>query len=124
MIFVSNTDNVNCHGTLPEIADHERTFISFHCVQQKVKQTTNTIFDYKNVTEKELFKYFGEIDYQALVFSKNVSEQADAYSKILIEAQKLFVPTRQIVVRPKDQDWCNAYTRLLICCKKQKLSIF
>ena len=54
------------------------------------------------------------LDYQALVFSKPVSEQAEAYREILIRAQNLYVglyvPTRQIVVRPKDQDWCNAYT--------------
>ena len=124
LIFVSNTDNINCHGPLPEIADHEGIFISFHCVQQKVKPITKTIFDYKNANEKGLFKYLGFLDYQPLVFSKPVSEQAEAYSSILIEAQNQFLPTRQIWVRPKDQDWCNTYTRLLIRSKKRNYQFF
>ena len=76
------------------------------------------------MNEKGLFKYLGELDYQSLVFSKPVSEQAEAYSKILIEAQNQFVPTRQIVVRPKDQDWCNSYTRLLIRSKNRNYQFF
>ena len=40
LIFVFNVDKVQCHGTLPSIADHEGTFICFHSTQQKPKLQT------------------------------------------------------------------------------------
>lgn len=40
LIFVFNVDKIQCHGTLPSIADHEGTFICFHSTQQKPKLQT------------------------------------------------------------------------------------
>ena len=61
-----------------------------------------------------LIKYLNEINYTNLVFSKPVSQQAEAYSDILIRAREHFVPTKQITIRPCDQPWVNSYTRLLL----------
>ena len=124
LIFVFNVDKIQCHGTLPSIADHEGTFICFHSNQQKTSTQTKTAFDYKNIDETGLIKYLNEINYEITVFSKPVSQQAEAYSDILIRARELFVPTKQITIRPCDQPWVNSYTRLLLRKKNRNYHIF
>ena len=117
-------DKIQCHGTLPSIADHEGTFVCFHSSQQKTSTQTKIAFDYKNIDEIGLIKYLNEIDYETIVFSKPVSQQAEAYSDILIRARELFVPTKQITIRPCDQPWVNSYTRLLLRKKNRNYHIF
>ena len=55
LFFVSNVDRLQCHGTLPKIADHDGVFASFHCVQNNCKNLTKTI--YKNIDEVGLINY-------------------------------------------------------------------
>ena len=40
LLFVSNVDSIQSHGCLPNIADHEGIFVSFHNTQQKVPLQT------------------------------------------------------------------------------------
>ena len=124
LIFVFNVDKIQCHGTLPTIADHEGTFICFHSTQQKSSKQVKTVFDYKNIDEKGLIKFLNENDYETLVFSRPVSQQAEAYSDVLIRAREQFLPTKQITVRPCDQPWVNSYTRLLLRKKNQNYQLF
>ena len=124
LIFVFNVDRVQCHGTLPSIADHDGTFICFHSTQQKQKVQTRTVYDYKNIDEQALIKYLNEINYHDLVFSKPVFQQAEAYSNILIKAREQFVSTKQITIRPCDQPWVNSYTRLLLRKKNKNYQLF
>ena len=85
---------------------------------------TRTVYDYNNINENALIKYLNEINYDNLVFSKPVSQQAEAYSDILIAAREQFVPTKQITIRPCDQPWVNSYTRLLLRKKNKNYQIF
>jgi hypothetical protein len=124
LIFVFNVDKVQCHGTLPSIADHEGTFICFHSTQQKPKIQTRTVYDYKNIDEVGLIRYLNEINYNDLVFSKPVSQQAKAYSDVLIKAREKFVLTKQITIRPCDQPWVSSYTRLLLPKKNKNYQLF
>ena len=48
------------------------------------------------------------------VFSKPVTQQAEALTDILTSAFQKFVPTKTIVIRVSDQPWVNSYTRLLV----------
>ena len=123
-MFVSNVNSIQSHGCLPNVADHEGIFVSFHNTQQKVPLQTRTCFDYKNVDEKGLIKYLNEIDYGSLVFSLPVCDQAEAYTNILIQAREKFVTTKTILIRPCDQPWVNSYTRLLLRKKNRNYQIF
>ena len=124
LIFVFNEDKIQCHGTLPSIADHDGTFISFHSTQQKPSIQSRTVFDYKNIDEKGLIEYLNHINYESLVFSLPVSQQAEAYANILIGAREQFLPTKQITIRPCDQPWVNSYTRLLLRKKNRNYQLF
>ena len=61
LIFCRNVDNIQCHGTLPPIADHDGTFVAFHCVLDKSKPVTNQIFDYKSLDETALLQYIKKL---------------------------------------------------------------
>ena len=124
LIFVSNVDSLQCHGTLPRIADHDGVFASFHCIRNKPKTITKTIYDYKNVDETGLINYIKNYDFQTTVFSKAVTEQAEIFSTILSEAANKFIPLKKIVVKPSDQDWVNSYTRLLLRKKNRNYQFF
>ena len=45
LVFCQSINNLQCHGTLPPIADHEGTFVSFHCILDKTKPVTKNICD-------------------------------------------------------------------------------
>ena len=64
LIFCRNIDNIQCHGTLPPIADHDGTFVSFHCKLNKSKPLTKQIFDYKNMDETAILQYIKTYDYE------------------------------------------------------------
>ena len=87
---------MTAHGTLPRIADHDGIFVSFHCVQDKPKTQTKTIFDYTNINTEDLHKHINSIDFENLVFSKPISDQADCFTKILTDVFTQFVPTKTI----------------------------
>ena len=118
LIFVFNTDNIQNHGTLPRIADHEGTFVSFHCNKNKSKNVTKTIYDFKNVDELGLINFIKNYDFESAVFSKPVFDQAKIFTNILAEAVATFIPTKQVVLKSIDQPWTNSYTRLLLRKKK------
>ena len=68
LVFCRFVDNVQAHGTLPPLADHEGTFIAFHCFLDKSKPVTRTIFDYKSMDEGALIQYIKNIDFDLQVF--------------------------------------------------------
>ena len=114
LIFCRLTDNLQSHGTLPKIADHDGTFVSFHCSLGEPKPRAREVLDYKNLDENALINYIKNIDYDTLVFSRPVTEQAEAMTNLLVSAFHNFVPTKKVIIRPNDQPWVNSYTRLLL----------
>ena len=64
LIFCHNIDNIQCHGTLPSIADHDGTFVSFQCKLKKSTPLTKQIFDYKNIDETAHLQYIKTYDYE------------------------------------------------------------
>ena len=124
LIFTDNLDNLSCHGTVPCIADHYGIFAGFNCKIPKPKVITKRVHDYKNVDETSLREYIKNVDFENLVFSKPVKEQADEITKILQLAVEKFVPTKLIIIKPNDQPWLNSYTRLLLRKKNRNYSIF
>ena len=123
LIFCRNIDKIQCHGTLPPIADHEGTFFSFHCKLDKSKPLTKQIFDYKNINENALLQYIKSYDFESAVFSKPATQQAEAMTDILTSAFQKYVPTKTIVIRVSDQPWVNSYTRFLLR-KKNRNNFF
>ena len=124
LIFLFNNDNLQSHGTLPRIADHDGTFVSFHCFQEKVKPLTKTIYDYKNADEKGLIDFIKNYDYNSAVFTKPIHEQPEIFTNILSDAFSKFVPTKTFVIKPNDQPWCNSYTKLLLRKKNRNYQLF
>ena len=64
--------------------------------------------------ETALLQYIKNYDFENAVFSKPVTEQAEAMTKVLTTAFQQFVPSKTIVVRVSDQPWVKSYTRLLL----------
>ena len=124
LIYCKNVDNIQCHGTLPPIADHDGTFVAFHCALDKAKPVTKEIFDYKNLDETALLKYIKSYDFETAVFSKPITEQAEALTSVLTTAFQQFVPSKTIIIRVTDQPWVNSYTRLLLRKKNRNYQFF
>ena len=124
LIFVSNTDNIQRHGTLPRLADHDGVFVSFLCSRTKAKILKKTVYDYKNIDENGLINFIKNYNFQSTVFSKPVTEQAEVFTNILSDAITGFVPIKQIVVRESDQAWVNSYTRLLLRRKNRNYQFY
>ena len=61
-----------------------------------------------------LITYIKQFDFEQTVFSHPVSNQADVFSKILLNALDKFVPKKTICFRPNDPPWLNTYTRLIL----------
>ena len=124
LIFVQNEELVSEFGTLPRIADHDGVILSLNVKIPRKNSSKKTIFDYKNADLKGLEAYIKEYDFQNKIFSKNVYEQTEAYTKVLIEAFQMFVPNRKVVIKPDIPPWCNAYTRLLLRKKNRNYTLF
>ena len=75
LIFTNKSDNIICHGTLPKIADHEGTLVSFNIKSQKIKPNTKIIYDYKNADVEGLIKYIKEFNFQNTVFDLPIFDQ-------------------------------------------------
>ena len=124
LVFTDNLDDLACHGTIPCIADHFGVFAAFNCKIPKPKAIIKRVHDYKNVDEIGLREYIKNVDFDNLVFSKPVKQQADEITKILQLAVEKFVPIKQIVIKQNDQPWLNSYTRLLLRKKNRNYSLF
>ena len=114
LLYVDSSDDVIIHGTLPKIADHDGIFVSFNLESPKPKPLTKTIFDYKKCDIIGLTKFIKEFDFETCVFHYPTVQQAEQFTKVLTDAIARFVPQKTITIHPKDQPWCNTYTRLLL----------
>ena len=124
LIFINNIENVNCHGTLPKIADHDGILVSFNSKIIKPPQKTRTIHDYKNADIEGLISYVNSFDFENTVFNKPVINQTEIYSNILKETFAKFVPCKTVTVRVADMAWCDSYTRLLLRKKNRNYNLF
>ena len=49
LVYVQNQDYLSIQGTLPRVADHDGTLVSFHSHRPKVLPQTRTIYDYSKI---------------------------------------------------------------------------
>ena len=63
-------------------------------------------------------------DFDTKVFNNPTAMQPELFSNILKEAISKFVPHKTITFHPKDQPWCNRYTRLLLRKKNRNYQFF
>ena len=124
LIYVNKPDDIDCHGTLPQIADHDGVLISFNTKAEKESPKTKIIYDYNNADINGLIDYIKQFDFQTSVFSQPVEIQTQLYTDILADAFSKFVPSKTITLRPTDQPWCNAYTRLLLRKKNRNYLLY
>ena len=82
LIFVNKPDDIICHGTLPNIADHEGTLVCFNTKSKKPKQKSKIIYDYKNADVEGLIKYIKEYDFHNTVFNQPTVGQTGIYTQI------------------------------------------
>ena len=64
LVYIQNQDNLTIHGTLPKIADHDGTLVSFHSIKPKVMPRTRSIYEHNEVNEIELINYIKNYDFQ------------------------------------------------------------
>ena len=114
LIFVYNQNDLACHGTLPQIADHDGVIASFKFQTEQPKTKTKTIYDYKNADLDGLVHFIKSFNFNQTVFCLPVKEQARMFTQILSDAFTKFVPQKTITLREKDAPWCNNFTRLLL----------
>ena len=124
LFYVDSSEDVVMHGTLPKIADHDGIFASFNMLAPKPEPVTKQIYDYKNCDIEGLKKFVKDYDFETHVFSHPTTLQAEKFTNILVEAITLFIPLKTITFHPKDQPWCNTYTRLLLRKKNRNYQIY
>ena len=124
LFFADNFEDIDCHGTLPKIADHDGILASFKLDTQKPKARTKTVYDYRNADINGLINHIKHYDFNTTVFSHPINVQTELYDKILIEAFSQFVPCKTVTIRADDQPWSNAYTRLLLRKKNRNYLIY
>ena len=124
LIYVQNIDSITAHGTLPQISDHNGTFVTFHCIQDRPKAKSKLVFDYNNIDEPGLVSHIKNIDFDSLVFSKPLEDQAQIMTDILTQAFSQFVPSKSVILHPSSQPWSNTYTRLLLRRKNKNYKLF
>ena len=83
LIYIDKPDDVVCHGTLHKIADHDGVLVSFNLKSQKQSIKTKKVYDYNNADIEGLIKHIKTFDFESVVFSQEISVQADIYSEIL-----------------------------------------
>ena len=98
--------------------------VRFNTKSQKQSLNTKSVYDYKNADIEGLIKYIKTFDFENVVFSQEISDQAEIYSKILKQTFDMFVPVKTITIRPNDAPWCNSYTRLLLRKKNRNYQIY
>ena len=124
LIFINQEDLVQCHGTLPQIADHDGVFVSLGIKKEKALLHKKIIYDYKNIDEAAMIKFFKDYDYETAVFDLPYTQQSEAFTNILLEGLEKFVPSKSIAITTKDVPWQNSYTRLLMRKKNRNYHIF
>ena len=124
LIFTNTFDNIVCHGTLPQIADHEGTIVCFNIKCEKSKSKFRVIYDYKNADEAGLIDFIKNYDFESTVFNQPTIKQAEIFTNILQDAFSQFVPSKTVLVRPSDQSWCNRFTRLLLRKKNRNYNFY
>ena len=76
-------DNIICQGTIPKIADHEGVIVCFDTKNEKAKTKSRVIYDYKNVDEVGLINHIKNFDFENVVFSKSITNQAEIFTSVL-----------------------------------------
>ena len=107
LIFVDNSDDVVCHGTVHKIADHDGVLVSFKTKSQKQFLKTRKMYDYKNANVEGLIQHIKKYDFDNVVFGRPIPEQAEAYTKVLKQSFEQFLPIKTITIRPNDAPLCN-----------------
>ena len=124
LIFVQNEHLITEYGTLQPIADHEGVILCMDIKREQLPSHSKTIFDYKNADVEGLISYIKDTNFDQLVFSNDVLQQTEIYSKILATAFNKFVPTITFSVKLTSPAWCNSYTRLLLRKKNRNYGLF
>ena len=124
LIFVQNENLITEYGSLQPIADHEGVILCMDIKREQLPSHSKTIFDYKNADVEGLISYIKNTNFDQLVFSNDVLQQTEIYSKILVTAFNKFVPTITFSVKPTSPPWCNSYTRLLLRKKNRNYGLF
>ena len=114
LIFVDNMNDIACHGTLPQIADHDGVVTSFKFQTDKPKSKSKIIYDYKNADVEGLTQFIKNFNFEDNVFCDPIESQAEIFTQILSDALDRFVPKKTITLRETDAPWCNSFTRLLL----------
>ena len=58
------------------------------------------------------------------MFQKPIINQAELYTKVLIDAFSQFIPCKIVPIRVNDQPWSNSYTRLLLRKKNRNYQLY
>ena len=82
------------------------------------------VYDYKNEDIDKIRRFIKDYDFEGKVFSFPVKEQAEIFSKVLVDCFNEFVPKRIIHLKPQAIPWCNTYTRLLLRKKNRNYKFF
>ena len=114
LFFTTNPENALNYGTLPKIADRDGIVCSFNINNEKPKSKFRLVYDYSKADEKGLLNFIKNFDFQNSVYSLPIIEQAEKFSLILQDAFALLVPCKIVMIRPKEHNWCNSFTRLLL----------
>ena len=76
--------------------------MTFHCNEQKTKLKKKIIYDYSNINQEDLKNYIKTLDFETLVSSRPLTDQADILTNILITALSTFVTTKEVTIRQHD----------------------
>ena len=124
LFFIDNIEDIEGHGTLPKIADHDGIVASFKLNLEKPKVKSKMFYDYKNTDVTGLINHIKHIDFESLVFNQPVETQTEHFNHILIDAFNQFVPCKKVLIRILDQPWSNKYTRLLLRRKNRNYQFY
>lgn len=124
LIFVDKTNQVLMHGTLPKIADHDGTLVTLNIERPKITSESKQTFDYKNVDISKLESYLMNCNFNEIVFSNPIENQADIFSNFLKKVIADFVPVKYIKVHSNDQPWTTKLTKLLLRKKNRNYLMY
>jgi len=83
LIAVDNENDLACHGTLPQVADHDGVIASFKFQTEPPKSKTKTIYEYENAEIDRLVHLIKSFDFNQMVFSMPVKKKARMFTHIL-----------------------------------------
>ena len=76
------------------------------------------IYDYKNVDLEGLINHIKNFNFDFNVFCHPKLYQVNHYTEVLQDAFSIFVPTKTVIIHPKDEPWTNSFKKLLLRKKK------